>query len=115
VEALELLQTPRGDADLAFEAGASGPGPSHETQLAQILTELDPLTADAAPIIDAKLGGWLERSLADDPWTELEWRGGRLTGRSGQFQLHYSCASRPDAMISVSFEAAKPVAVQIDD
>lgn len=114
-EALDLHDTPRGQADLGFEAGASGPGSSHVAQLDQILAELDPLTAAAAPMIDVKLGGCLERSLGDDPWTELEWHGARLTGRDGDFQLHYACRSWPDALVTVTYEDRKPIAVQIDD
>lgn len=114
-EALELHSTRRGDADLGFEAGTSGPGTSHETQLDEIVCDLDRLTAAAAPIIDVKLGGWLERSLADDPWAELEWQGARLTGRTGDFQLHYSCRSWPDAMVNVIFEAGRPARLEIDD
>ena len=51
-EALDLHHTPRGDADLGFEAGASGPGPSHRGQLDAVIADLDPLTAAAAPMID---------------------------------------------------------------
>jgi hypothetical protein len=114
-EALDLVQTRRGDADLGFEAGASGPGPSHQAQLEEVIADLGPLTAAAAPMIDVKLGGWLDRSLGDDPWSELEWRGARLTGRAGDFQLHYSCRSWPDALVTVTFERRRPVRVQIDD
>ena len=114
-ETLQLLDTPRGEADLGFEAGSSGPGASHEAQLDEIVSNLDRLTAAAAPMIDVKLGGCLEHSIGDDPWSELEWQGARLTGRNGDFQLHYSCRSWPDAMVTVSFEGRRPVSVQIDD
>ena len=114
-EALDLRDTPRGEADLGFEAGSSGPGPAHVAQLDEIVADLDQLTAAAAPIIDLKLGGWLERSLGDDPWSELEWQGARVTGRPGEFKLHYSCRSWSDALITVTFEDGKPIGVQIDD
>ena len=100
---------------MGFEAGASGPGPSHEAQFDEIIDELDSLTAAAAPLIDVRLGGWIERRLADDPWSELEWQGARLTGRPGEFQLHYSCRSWPDAMVIVNFDGSQPAGVQIDD
>jgi len=114
-ETLDLLHTSRGDADLGFEAGASGPGPSHEAQLEEIVADLDPLTHAAAPLIDLKLGGRFERRLADDPWDALEWQGALLTGSPGVFRLHYSCRSCPDAMITVLFEESRPFDVQIDD
>jgi len=114
-EALDLHDTPRGEVDLGFEAGSSGPGPSHAAQLDEIVADLDRLTAAAAPMIDVKLGGWLERSLGNDPWSELEWQGARVTGRTGEFQLHYSCRSWPDALVTVAFEDCRPVGVQIDD
>jgi hypothetical protein len=114
-EALDLHHTPRGESDLGFEAGASGPGSSHAAQLDEIVADLDGLTAAAAPMIDVKLGGCLDRSLGDDPWSELEWHGARLTGRAGDFQLHYSCRSWPDALVTVTFEGRRPVRVQIDD
>ena len=114
-ESLDLLPTSRGEADLSFQAGPSGPDPSHEVQLHEIVAALDPLTAAAAPMIDVNLGGWLERSIGDDPWTELEWRGACLTGSPDVFDLHYSSRSGPEALIMVRFEAAEPVAVRIDD
>lgn len=113
-EALDLHHTPRGDADLGFEAGASGPGPSHGAQLEEVIADLDPLTAAAAPMIDASLGGWFKQSLAEDPWAELEWHGALLTGSPGAFRLHYSCRTCPEAMITVIFAASRPVDVQID-
>jgi hypothetical protein len=114
-EALDLHHTPRGDADLGFEAGASGPGPGHEAQLEEIIADLDPLTDAAAPMIDSKLGGRFERSLGSDPWDQLEWHGALLTGSPGVFRLHYSCRSYPDAMITVGFADSRPTDVEVCD
>lgn len=114
-ESLNLLDTSRGEADLGFEAGSSGPGASHEAQLDEIVADLDVLTASAAQMIDLKLSGCLERSLGDNPWSELEWQGARLTGRSGDFQLHYSCRSWPEALVAVMFQDRQPVGIRIDD
>jgi hypothetical protein len=114
-EALDLLPTERGRVDLAFEAGPDGPGAAQQAQLEAIVANLDVLTRAAAPKIFARLAGSLDRPVAGDPWAELEWQGAQLTDRDGDFRLHYSCKSWPDAMISVHFERVKPTLVQIDD
>lgn len=114
-EALDLLNTSRGDADLGFEAGASGPGPAHETQLEEIVDELERLTAAAAPLVGRNIVGRIGGMLSNEPWAQLEWQGARLTGRSGEFHLHYWCKSWPDAMVTVAFEGGRPVGVSIDD
>ena len=112
-EALELLSTARGRADLSFDAGPGGPGDAHEAQLATLIAQLDRLTAAAAPAIRSALPECVGLSLAD-PWAQLEWQGAHLTGEEGAFNLHYACKSWPEALIIVRFERSVPVLVQIE-
>jgi hypothetical protein len=107
---LDLVETPCGLADIAFEAGAEGPGDAHRAQLQEILARLEALTDLAAPLITARLLGppGLTESHA-----ELEWCGACLTGRQGEFQLEFSCPNRPEA-IAVRFRRSQPVAVGIE-
>ena len=113
-EALELIETRHGQADLSFEAGPDGPDRAHEEQLAALIAQLDGLTAVATPDIRSAVADCLEVSQVD-PWAALEWEGGHLTGEDGAFELHYACKGWPDAMIRVRFEGSKPVLVEIDD
>ncbi len=112
-EALELIETRRGHADLSFDAGPDGPGSAHEAQLAALVAQLDPLTGAAAPEIRSALADVLELSL-ESPWTELEWAGAHLTGEEGTFRLHYACKRWHDAMITVGFEQSELRRVQIE-
>jgi hypothetical protein len=114
-EALELLKTPRGPVDLSFAAGPDGPGVAHEGQLKEVLAQSDSLTRAAAPMVFARLSAWLESPPADNLWADLDWQGACLTGRPGEFHLHYSCRSWPDSMITVRFEGSCPTAVEIVD
>jgi hypothetical protein len=103
-QSLDLVDTPRGNADIAFEAGADGPTYDHSEQLDHIMDNLDALTAAAAPMISDRPFGGVET---------LTWCGARLTGRSGDFQLEYSSRSRPDLII-VRFEHSQPVAIEVE-
>ena len=114
-EALELLKTPRGRIDLAFAAGPEGPGQSHEDQLKLVVAQLDSLTRAAAPIVFERLSAWLDAPPPDSLWADLDWQGACLTGRPGEFQLHFSCRSCPESMITVRFERSRPTAVEVDD
>jgi hypothetical protein len=114
-EALDLLNTPRGRIDLAFEAGPEGPGWAHEAQLRAVVAEIDTLTRAAAPMVFERLAAWLERPPADNLSADLEWQGACLTGRPGEFHLHYSCPSWPDSMITVRFDQSRPTGVEISD
>lgn len=109
-QALDLVETPRGRADIAFEAGAEGPGEAHRAQLHEIVHRLDALTEAAGPLILDRLS---RQGAAVEPWAELEWRGACLTGKQGEFELEYSCRSRPES-IAVRFERSQPVAVQLE-
>lgn len=113
-DALELIETRHGHADLSFEAGPDGPGSAHEVQLAALSDRLDLLTVAATPEIKSALANVLELS-PDSPCTELEWEGAHLTGEEGTFRLNYACERWPDAMITVRFERWKPGLVQIED
>jgi hypothetical protein len=114
-EALELLNTPQGQVDLSFAAGPEGPDTTHEAQLKEVLTQSDSLTRAAAPLVFARLSAWLESAPADNLWADLDWQGACLTGRPGEFHLHYSCRSWPDSMVTVRFEGSRPTAVEIVD
>ena len=113
-EALELIETQCGQADLSFAAGPDGPGRDHEHQFTALVDELDQLTAAAVPGISSVVGECLELSR-HDPWATLEWEGAHLTGKDGAFELHYACKTWPDAMITVRFEQSRPVVVELDD
>src|SRR4051794_21162523 len=54
---LDLVETPCGMADIAFEAGADGPSDAHRAQLDRILARLDALADLAGPLITARLFG----------------------------------------------------------
>ena len=107
---LDLVETPRGMADIAFEAGADGPRDAHRAQLHEILARLDALTDLAAPLVAARLFGLPALAVG---YVELEWRGACLTGRQGEFELDFSCRNRPEA-IAVRFQGSQPVAVDIE-
>ncbi len=109
-QSLDLVSTRRGSVDIAFEAGADGPGDAHAIQLGNIVDQLGALTAAAAPMISAHLFG---PTTVIDPATDLTWRGVRLTGRQGAFQLEFSSRDRPDS-IAVRFEHSLPVAVEVE-
>jgi hypothetical protein len=109
-QSLDLIETTRGEADVAFEAGAEGPGEAHRAQLREIVSSLDALTQAAAPLIYDRLFG---RAATRDASAELEWCGVCLTGRPGEFQLEFSCSSRTEA-IAVRFERSLPVGAQIE-
>jgi hypothetical protein len=109
-QSLDLVETPLGRADIAFEASAEGPGEAHRVQLREIVSRLDALTEAAGPLIFDRLS---RQGAAVELWAELEWRGACLTGRQGEFQLEYSCRSRPES-IAVRFEQSQPVAVELE-
>lgn len=105
-ECLDLVPTPRGPADLEFEAGAWGPTVDHERQLDDIVAELDRLSRSAGRVISAETG-----SLQP----VLEWQGATLTGRTGEFCLHFWCTSDEDLLITVSFGQLQPASVRLHD
>lgn len=98
-ECLDLVPTPRGLADLEFEAGAWGPTTQHEVQLDDIVANLDALSKAAARLLKATFG----------QTPALEWQGTRLTDRAGTFQLHFWCDTGQEQLITVSFEQSQPV------
>ena len=117
-ETLDFVQTPRGRADVGFDAGEGGPGPEHERQWQHIVDQLDQFTRQAAPMIGPELTAFLEKPFPDDPWEELEWEGVHLAGEQGpgaRFEISYASKSWPDAMITVCFEDEQPTLVRIDD
>lgn len=117
-ETLDPVATPRGDAEITFDAPESGPTSDQERHWDWLVGNLDELTSAAVPLIAAELKDWLEKPFPDDPWTELEWLGGHLTEKcspDGDWQIAYGCKSWPDAMIAVYFERGRPSLVQLDD
>jgi hypothetical protein len=117
-ETLESIRTPRGKAIVNFDAGEGGPSASHEAQWANILAELDRLTAAAAPLIARELEGFEVPFDPAAPWSELTWEGADLCGDtkpSDEFALAYACKSWPDAMITVCFENGQPTLSRLDD
>ena len=114
-ESLDLLNTPRGWADLAFLAGPEGPGDAHRRQLHSVLAQLDSLTRAAAPMIFGQLSQCIEGPPSDNLSADLDWQGAQLTGRPGEFSLHFACRNWPEALVVVRFRGWKPVAVEIDD
>jgi len=107
---LDLVPTPCGMADIAFEAGLDGPSQAHRAQLQEILARLEALSDLAAPLITARLFG---PPALTEGHAELEWRGACLTGREGDFELDFACRNRPEA-IAVRFQGSQPVAVDIE-
>jgi hypothetical protein len=117
-ETLDFVQTPRGPADVGFDAGEAGPTVEHQHQWQYILKHLDELTRAAAGMIGSELTDFLEKPFPANPWAELKWEGARLTGErvpDGKFEISYASSSWPDAMITVYFEGGNPTLVQIDD
>lgn len=117
-ETLEFVETPRGPADVGFEAPETGPTPEQERHFDWIVANLDALTVAAAPLVAGELTEWLERPFPANPWDELGWEGVHLTSDAspdGRWDLSYSSNSWPDAMITVYFERGKPTLVQLDD
>jgi hypothetical protein len=104
-ECLDLVPTPRGLADLEFEAGAYGPNIAHEQQLYAILANLEALTRAAASAISEQISGCVE----------LEWQGALLTGRAGTFELHFWCGGDTEALVSIAFERSGPIDVRFDE
>lgn len=117
-ETLDFVETPRGPADVGFDAPEAGPTPEQERHFNWIVANLDPLTDEAAPLIAAELKDWLERPFPANPWDELGWEGAHLTTNAspeGNWEVSYSSKSWPDAMITVHFEDGKPTFAQLDD
>lgn len=111
-ECLDLVPTPRGPADLEFEAGAWGPTPAHELQLDAIAANLDLLTEASARVIAAEFGDGLDGARAN---SALEWQGACLTGRTGKFQLHYWWICGAEQLVTVSFERSQPTSAHLHD
>ena len=114
-EVIDRVDTPRGRADLSFEAGADGPGKAHRRQFDDVIERLDGLIVAAAPLIDAKVGEASACLSSSDPREGLEWQGARLTGRDGVFWLHFTCAYYPETMVAVEFEDSQPIGVSFED
>ncbi len=114
-ECLDLVSSPRGPADLEFEASAWGPTEAHERQFESIVDDLDNLTLAAALAIAVELPECLAHPCSDDPWTQLQWQGAGVTGRSGSFRLRYWCSNALDSLVSVDFEGSTPIRVGFDD
>ena len=117
-ETLDFVTTPRGPADIGFDAPETGPTPDQERHFDWIVANLDQLTMAAAPMIAAELKEWPVRFASDDPWEELEWQGAHLTMNNspeGDWQIAYGCKSWPDAMITAYFEGGRPSLIQLDD
>lgn len=113
-ESLELLDTIQGRADLTYSAGPDGPGVAHRAQLNAVLLCLDALTEAAMPLIAEELARYAGDFRIDHRWTDLEWRGGHLTGREGEFRLDYSVRIWPDWLIMVEFEQSRPASARIE-
>lgn len=117
-ETLDMVDTPRGEVSLTFDADESGPTAAHERQFDHMLDNLDWLTETAVPMLASELKDFLDfggLKFPADPWAELEWIGGHLTGVGSELEVQYGYRSWPDAMITVYFENDRPTTIQIDD
>lgn len=117
-ETLDAVDTSRGDVTLTFDADQAGPDVAHERQFGHMLANLDRLTEAAVPMLARELKDFLDPGglkFPADPWAELEWMGGHLTGVGSELEVQYAYRSWPDAMITVYFENDRPTSIQIDD